>query len=182
MAKIKKPKMTKEEKEAYKKTDEYKYKKYKATSYGFYAGSWLSALLPDGILLGVNWNEWVVSQEDNVKVSIALVLLVLTTIILMYKKAKQEVKFNYLSIVIGFWVATGIVYLLNAILTNIVMILVCASIGLTCSLGLEVPAEMYKEKANALKPLINGTNENALFRAFKKVVGNKKEDKGEPTE
>ncbi len=181
----KKNKMTKEEMAEYKTSDEYKYKKYRNTSYGFFAGSWLSALLPEGILLGINWNDWIVTQEDNVKVSVALVLTVLISIFLIYKKAKDQIKFSYLGIVIGFWVVTGLCYLFSALFTQIVIIMVCASIGLTASLALEIPAEYYKEKKEEYRE-VEGRAENQLIKAIKKIAMGKNKDKdsdkGAPTE
>lgn len=165
----KKVKMTKEQKQAYKETNEYKYKHNRNVSYIFYATSWMSALLPDAILLGVNRSKWVTTNQDTVKVSMGLVLTILVTIFISYKKLKSEVKFNYLSICIGAWVVFGIVYLLSSLLTQMMMILLCAAIGLTISLGLEIPAEIYKSKKELYRD--ENIKENTFVKAVKKVAG-----------
>lgn len=171
--------MTKEEKIAYKQTNEYKYKKYRNISYAFYGASWITALAPEGIVLGINWNNWITNQSDGIKVSTALILLILSTLFVSYKKIQSEIKFNYLSLVVSFWVATGIVFLINSLLSHILIILVCSSIGLTASLGLEIPAEVYKEKKEEYKD--ESKTESTLTKALKNVFGLKNDnnnDKG----
>lgn len=181
MAKVK---MTKEEREAYKQTDLYKYKSARLKQYGFGLASWVTMILPDGILLGVNWNEWVTTQLDTIKVATGLIITVLVMVFMLYKKLTKEIKFSYLGLVVGMWVAVGVCYLLSSLLTQMLLILVCAAIGMTSSMLLDIPEEYYKaEKQKYYQNLVVEGKVNKKFgdfiKATKKVFGSKKEEKTE---
>lgn len=148
------------------------YKKYRNLQRGFTAASWVSVLLPDGILLGVNRNEWVKSKEDAISVSFALVITVLVSLFVAYKKAKDQLQMNKLGTVVALWLAVGVIYLLSSLLTELLLIVVCAAIGLTTSVFLDIPSEYYKNlKIQAGKDLEEVKKTNEIFEASKRAFG-----------
>jgi hypothetical protein len=160
------------------------YKKYRNSQYALVAASWVSMLIPDGILLGVNWNEWVKTGNDAVKVSVGLILTVLISLFVVYKKAKNEFSFNKLTIVIGFWAFVGLIYLLTSLLTEMLYIAACSALGLTISVFLDIPEEYYKAKKSelAIELGLNKGKASEILNATKKAFGVKtekdKEEKG----
>ena len=171
--------MTREERLTYKQSEKYKYKKARNLQYFFSVLSWVSLILPEGILLGVNWNEWITTQLDTIKVSMGLVICVLVSLFALYKKIKKTIKFNQLGLVVSFWLGTGIIYLLDSLLTQMVLILAVASIGMTVSLLIDIPSEYYRQeklehKAKLIEKGEMSETPNKVLEATKNVLKGKK--------
>lgn len=182
-----KKKLTKEERKQkraeYKQTDLYKYRKNRGAQYTFSGLSRLSLILPEGILLGVNWNDWITTQTDGIKVASGVILTVLTSLFIAYKKLNNDLKITFLNIVVGAWLATGVIYLISALLSELLMIFVCAAIGLTSSFLLDIPSQYFKEKKKTYGQDIKAFQRysdisNAVFKA----AGISKKERKEPTE
>lgn len=138
--------MTKEQKKAYKQTDEYKFRKSKALQYSFGVLSWLTLIAPDCVLIGVKWNTWITNETDAVKVGVGFTLCIFISIFALYKKFAKEFKFSGLTAVIGFWLAFGICVLAESLLQELTTILLYAALGVTSSFLLDIPEKYYKSK------------------------------------
>lgn len=101
-----KKKVTKEEYETIKTL-----KKYRNLKYGLKAGTYAACLVPFGVILGVNWQEWFTKQEDGgisigVGFGMLLVATISTIICIMKRDEEFMKKFSpliYAAVVCAMW-------------------------------------------------------------------------------
>lgn len=160
----------------YKQSYEHKYKVARNCQYAFSFASWLALICPDCILIGINWDEWITTQTDAIKVGTGLVLCIILSVFALYKKFSKDFHFSGLTAVIGFWIGFGICILIQSILQELTTILLYTAIGMTSSFLLDIPAKYYKKQKK--KIAIAGNINLARSEAFGDFLGAIKEASG----
>ncbi len=170
--------MTKEEKKEYKKTNEYKFKRSKVMKILSICEEWISILSPFCVMLGINWNNWIKTNEDKYSIALGLVLALIMTAFAIYKKFKSEMKLGYLFWIVGWWVATLCLLFLNKLIQDLVYIMIYTGIGLLVSLIGKYGENYYTALMKQYAPEAKNKNTNSKLRseAFKDLLRKKGKD------
>lgn len=133
------------------------YKKWKITRYSLKASTYLLPLVPEGIILGINWNEWFATKESW-SIGLGFGSLLVTVLVTILGIAKRDEFINknvsslfYLSGLMAMW---AVVLMFLASIANqfgIMLLYTSAGIcaGATCdqvNKAVVIPeVEWYKE-------------------------------------
>ena len=112
--------------------------KYRGASIGLKCASYGCCLVPAGVIVGVNWNDWF-AQADDGKVSIGLgfgmlIVSTLLSVIMVMKRDKEFMKkyspMFYVALLVLCWGATFA--LLSALAKEFASMLIYVGIGVAC--------------------------------------------------
>ena len=147
--------------------------RYRAIQYTAFAGEFLSIIAPYITLGAVYFDEWFVS-EDGWKVglggSLAMAILGLAIYLFSKKKENKEITSGYVSLILGWFACTFVIFLLSSILDQISMIMFFGGLGLCGAFGLDIVSNKYKEKANELKSIIDEVNKEETKESYRQQM------------
>lgn len=96
-------------KEKKKKTTKQVYNKWRAAKWGLKAGTYTAPLIPEAVILGVNWNEWL-AESNSWSLGAGFSSLLVTIVLTIWGIAKKDELMKktvsplfYLSIVMVMW-------------------------------------------------------------------------------
>ena len=172
MAKEKKPLTIKQQK-----------KRYKTYSRLLFAGEYVSAALPYGIMAIVNREEWFVMNPDSWKIglggTLGLILLGLAMFLITKKKEGQsQITNGMIAMLIGWYAVTFVFFLLAQVNMEIYKIMAYGGMGLMGALGLEIGSKNFDKKASELDSAMKKANENLnTEQATKEILEEEKKKK-----
>ena len=157
--------------------------RYKTYSRLLFAGEYVSAALPYGIMAIVNREEWFVLNPEPWKVglggAIGLVLLGLAMFLITKKKEEGSKLTNgMISLLIGWYAVTFVFFLLAQVNMEIYKIMAYGGLGLMGALGLEVGSKNFDKKADDLTKALNQAETNLKTeQATQEILKEKQKDK-----
>ena len=145
MAKQKKPLTAKQEQN-----------KYKALQYGSYGGMFLSIVTPFITMAIVNYKDWFVYSEEGWKIGLGgglgLALMGMAVFLVTKNKEKEnKTTDGFIALIVGWFAAAFIFYLLSAILNEIFIIMLFGGIGLCGAFGFNIFSKHNEKKAAEIK-------------------------------
>ena len=171
MAKKKKPLTIKEQR-----------RKCKRYQYGLFAGEYVSAALPYGIMAIVNREEWFVMNPDSWKIglggTIGLALLGISMFLITKKKDENSKLTNGLVSMLIMWYAiTFVFFLLAQVNMEIYKIMGYGGFGLIGALGLDVESKKFEKKADSLGKAMEQAETNLKTEQATKEILEEKQKK-----
>ena len=124
-----------------------KYKRLRNTGYSFKAAKWVSILSPYLVIGIVNFNDYF-TEYNGVKMSIGCVLALIVAGIAIANETKENKKVNGL---VGWAIAFALVYLMQSILNDLLLIVGCGLLGQLVGAGFDIGANTELEKATLYK-------------------------------
>lgn len=130
--------------------------RYKMLQYGSYGGMFISIITPFITMAIVNYKDWFVYSEEGWKIGLGGGLglaLMGIAVFLVTKNKEKEVKNTdgFIALIVGWFAAAFIFYLLSAILNEIFVIMLFGGIGLCGAFGFNIFANHEKKKAEQIK-------------------------------
>ena len=158
------------------------YKRYRTYQYSLVGGEYVATLMPYGIMAIVNRDEWFTYNPDSWKVglggSIGMVLLALAMFLITKKKDNEKLTDGMIALVIGWYAATFVFFLLAQINMEIYKIMAYGGLGLMAALGLDIGSKNFDKKATALKKAMTNAQENLdTAQATKEILEQEKKKK-----
>ena len=139
-----------------------KYKRLKRNGTAFKVGKWFSILSPFFIIGAVNFNEYF-TEFNGVKMSLGCVLACIVGGIAIYNETKEESK--KVSGLVGWAIAFALVYLMQSVVQDLVLIVGCGFLGQVVGAGFDMgadnqltKAQLYKEAIIKADPTTNTNN------------------------
>lgn len=139
-----------------------KYKRLRNTGYGLKVAKWVSILSPYLVIGIVNFEEYF-TEYNGIKMSLGCILAMIVAGIAIANETKENKKINGL---VGWAIAFALVYLMQSILNDLLLIVGCGLLGQLVGAGFDLGANTELEKATLYK--------EALIRA--EPLTEKKED------
>lgn len=124
-----------------------KYKRLRNNGFAFLAAKWVSILSPYLVIGIVNFNEYF-TEYNGVKMSLGCVLAMIVAGIAIANETKENKKINGL---VGWAIAFALVFLLQSILNDLLLIVGCGLLGQLVGAGFEIGSKKELEKANLYK-------------------------------
>ena len=132
--------------------------KYRALSYSFTAGEYVSVATPYAVMAAVNADEWFVFNPEPWKVglggALGMALMALSVFLVTKKKENAKLTDGMIGLVIGWYAVAFVFFLLAKINMEIYTIMFYGGFGLLGALGLNVGSKYYGKQADRMKEAI----------------------------
>lgn len=149
--------------------------KARVLQYTCNAGSVVSILTPFITLGIVNYEEWFTTEEGwKVGLGGALALALMGIAIWLFAKKKEgnnDITNGWITMIVGWFAATFILFLLSSIINQISTIMLWGGFGILGAFGLDVVAKKQKEKADMYKTMIKAIKQEKEEREIREEEG-----------
>lgn len=130
------------------------YKHYRTQSYIAKGGKWASIIAPFGIIFGVKIGEYVeILGDQTYKLTIGAILCIFVAVIAIYKEFKQDKKKQPLLGIVGWGVAFAIIYLLEVMTKDLLLIVGAEFAGQCVAKAFELYGTHAENEASEYKEL-----------------------------
>lgn len=166
-----------------KPTSEQLKRKYKIWQYGSFTMEFVSVFMPYLIMGIMNFDEWF-TEESGWKVGLGGALgmaLAGMAILLVNKKHEADTKreagekpstavvtYEWITLILGWFLVMFIFLLLESILSQIVTIMFWGGVGLLSALGFDITSTEMKKKANEIKDATEEVRKEQLKEQIRK--------------
>lgn len=152
-------------------------KSYKRWSRVCFFSEFVSVVSPF-IAIGIaNYDKYFI-QYDGTKISIGFALAMAVMGLAIWLVGKKEISNSMITLVIGWGVATGILFLIKELLNDLCYIMLFGWLGLCGALGLDIGKKKLNAKADKIQKAIERAEEETIVEAYKQEQKAKAEKKG----
>ena len=127
-----------------------KFKKTRNSGYALKGAKWVSILSPYIVIGAINFEEYF-TEVNGVKMSLGCTLALIVAGISIYNETKANGENKKINGIVGWAVAFALAYLLQSILSDLVLILGAGLIGQMVGAGFDLGANAQLTKANIYK-------------------------------
>lgn len=147
--------------------------KYRALQYTTFVSKYIALLTPFVVMGIVNSEDWFY-QENGWKVglggTLALALLGIVMTLVTKDDTKDNKNLGKIALVMGWFVATFIIILLEDILNQMATIMIFGSIGLCAAVGIDFANKDFKNKADLYKTTLIESKKDILKEQAKEQL------------
>ena len=148
-------------------------KHYKRIATSCFMGEFLAVAAPF-IGMGIaNYSEWFV-EYDGTKMSLACALSMGVMGLAVYLVSKKKFENSFITLIIGWAVVTGILFLLGRIINDLAYIMLFGLIGILGAYGLDIGSKAASKKADEVQKGIDLAKSQMTAEAYKEEVASKK--------
>lgn len=141
-----------------------------------FCGEFVSVFAPF-IAVGIaNYEKYFV-QYDGAKMSIFFVMALAVMGLATWMVAKKKWENTFITLILGWAVATFMVYILGELITDLAMIMAFGLIGILGACGLDFGSKAAAKKEKAILEAIAQANKDNTVEAYKQELKNKEEKK-----
>lgn len=141
-------------------------KRYGRLQLGFLLGEFVSVATPFIVIGAVNYNEYFV-QYNGTKMSLALFMALAIMGLAIWLITKKKLTMGYTTLLVGWFTATLIFFLLGQIINDIAYIMLYGGIGILCANCCEIASTQFKKKKEKIIAAMEKANEEDLVDQYK---------------
>ncbi len=148
-------------------------KHYKRISRICFASEFLSVITPFVAMGIANYNEWFI-EYDGTKMSLAFFLSMAVMGLAVYLVSKKKFENSFVTLIIGWAVVTGILFLLGKIINDLAYIMLFGLFGILGAYGLDIGSKQADKKAKEIQSGIDKAKQDMTAEAYKEELAEKK--------
>lgn len=148
-------------------------KHYKRISRVCFASEFLSVVTPFVAMGIANYNEWFI-EYDGTKMSLAFFLSMAVMGLAVYLVSKKKFENSFVTLIIGWAVVTGILFLLGKIINDLAYIMLFGLFGILGAYGLDIGSKQADKKAKEIQSGIDKAKQDMTAEAYKAELSEKK--------
>ena len=140
-------------------------KKYKRVSLLCFGSEFVSVFAPFFAIGIINYEKYFI-KYDGVKISIGFVLAMVVMGIATYLTSKKNFQNSFVTLLIGWAVATGICFLIRELLNDLCYIMLFGWFGIAGAYGLDIGKQQANKKADKIQKGIDAAEEELIKDAY----------------
>lgn len=158
------------------KTPTQKKKSYKRWSRLCFFGEFVSVAAPFLAIGIANYDKYFI-EYDGTKITTGFAMAMIIMGLAVWLVGKKEITNSMITLVIGWGLVTGILFLIEELLADLCYIMLFGWIGLVGALGLDVGSKKLAAKSDKIAKAIERAEDEELVEAYKEEKRAKEEKK-----
>lgn len=158
------------------KTPTQEKKSYDGLSKLCFFGEFVSVLSPYFAIGIANYDKYFM-QYNGTKISIGFALAMIVMGVATGLVSKKNFQNSFVTILVGWALVTGILFLIKEILTDLCYIMLFGWAGIAGAYGLDIGKQKFKEKADFTQDGINQARKKQIADAYEKEIEAKQQKK-----